>query len=82
MINYSLLWICILPFYRNHVKFLESDLDDLERNVGPTWPKLLEPLEKIRDRFSVVWGIVNHLSAIKDSTELRSAIDEVQVLSL
>ena len=57
----------------------EKDLVELETTVEPTWPKLVEPLEKIIDRLSVVWGIVNHLNAVKDSPELRSAIEEVQV---
>lgn len=54
-------------------------MEQLERTVEPSWPKLVEPLEKIVDRLSVVWGIVNHLKSVKDSTELRSAIEEVQV---
>lgn len=57
----------------------EGDLVELERSVEPTWPKLVEPLERILDRLQVVWGIVNHLKAVKDSSELRSAIDAVQV---
>uniref|UniRef100_A0A6M2FB72 oligopeptidase A n=1 Tax=Populus davidiana TaxID=266767 RepID=A0A6M2FB72_9ROSI len=57
---------------------LESDLVELETRGEPTWPKLVEPLEKIKDRLSVVWGIVNHLNAVMDSPELRSAIEEVQ----
>lgn len=52
---------------------------ELETRGEPTWPKLVEPLEKIKDRLSVVWGIVNHLNAVMDSPELRSAIEEVQV---
>lgn len=54
-------------------------MEELERTVEPSWPKLVEPLEKIVDRLSVVWGIVNHLKSVKDSSELRSAIEEVQV---
>lgn len=57
----------------------QRDLVELEATVEPTWPKLVEPLEKIIDRLSVVWGIVNHLNAVKDSPELRYAIEEVQV---
>lgn len=52
---------------------------ELERTVEPNWRKLVEPLEKIVDRLSVVWGIVNHLKSVKDSSDLRSAIEEVQV---
>lgn len=57
----------------------DSDLDELENMVEPTWPGLVDPLEKIMDRLRVVWGIVNHLNAVKDSPELRSAIEDVQV---
>lgn len=50
--------------------------------MEPSWPKLVEPLEKITDRLTVVWGMINHLKAVKDTPELRSAIEEVQVYSL
>lgn len=60
------------------LKQLESDLQELERTVEPTWPKLVEPLEKIVDRLAVVWGAVSHLKAVKDNADLRSAIEEVQ----
>ncbi|XP_043711337.1 probable cytosolic oligopeptidase A isoform X3 [Telopea speciosissima] len=60
------------------LKKLENDLVELEKTVEPTWPKLVEPLEKIEDRLQVVWGMVNHLKSVKDSPELRSAIEEVQ----
>lgn len=68
----------VRPGIRALLKSLEDDLLELERTVEPTWPKLVEPLEKIGDRLNVVWGIVNHLKAVKDSPELRSAIEEVQ----
>ncbi|KAK3411839.1 hypothetical protein EUGRSUZ_I00594 [Eucalyptus grandis] len=60
------------------LKKLESDLEELERTVEPSWPKLVEPLEKIVDRLTVVWGMINHLKAVKDTAELRAAIEEVQ----
>lgn len=55
-------------------------MEELERTVEPAWPKLVEPLEKIIDRLTVVWGAANHLKAVKDTAELRAAIEEVQVL--
>ncbi|KAL3525532.1 hypothetical protein ACH5RR_013904 [Cinchona calisaya] len=57
---------------------LEGELEELEKTVEPTWPKLVEPLEKIIDRINVVWGAVNHLKSVKDTSELRSAIQEMQ----
>ncbi|GAB2283003.1 hypothetical protein Dimus_017535 [Dionaea muscipula] len=68
----------VRPAIRALLKKLESDLDELERNVEPTWPKLVEPLERITDRIGVVWEIVLHLKAVKDSPELRSVIEEMQ----
>lgn len=47
--------------------------------MEPSWPKLVEPLEKIVDQLTVVWGMINHLKSVKDTSELRSAIEEVQV---
>ena len=57
----------------------ESDLEELERTVEPSWPKLVEPLEKIIDQLTILWSMINHLKAVKDSPELRAAIEEVQV---
>ncbi|CAB4314381.1 unnamed protein product [Prunus armeniaca] len=68
----------VRPGIRALLKKLEGDLEELERTVEPTWPKLVVPLEKIIDRLTVVWGLVNHLKSVKDSSELRSAIEEVQ----
>lgn len=59
--------------------FQEAELEQLEKSVEPSWPKLVVPLEKIIDRLSVVWGIIHHLKSVKDTPELRAAIEEVQV---
>ncbi|RZC71243.1 hypothetical protein C5167_034415 [Papaver somniferum] len=56
----------------------ENDLVVLEKSVEPTWPKLVDPLEKILDRLQLVWGIIHHLKNVKDSADLRSAVEEVQ----
>ncbi|PHT56700.1 putative cytosolic oligopeptidase A [Capsicum baccatum] len=52
---------------------VEEALEVLEKTV--------EPLEKIPDRLNVVWSAVVHLKSVKDSPELRSAIEEVQLLA-
>ncbi|KAL1812383.1 hypothetical protein ACET3Z_022448 [Daucus carota] len=57
---------------------LENELAELESSVEPSWPKLVEPLEKLVDRLEVVWGAVNHLKAVKDNPQLRTAIEEIQ----
>ncbi|KAL0370141.1 UNVERIFIED_CONTAM: Organellar oligopeptidase A, chloroplastic/mitochondrial [Sesamum angustifolium] len=53
----------VCPALQSLLNKLENDLVELEKTVEPTWPKLVVPLEKIVDRLSVVWGIVNHLSS-------------------
>ncbi|XP_074285294.1 organellar oligopeptidase A, chloroplastic/mitochondrial-like [Silene latifolia] len=57
---------------------LEVELVELESKVEPTWPKLVVPLERIIDRLNVVWGVVDHLSSVKDSLQLRAAVELVQ----
>ncbi|KAJ6399870.1 hypothetical protein OIU84_015513 [Salix udensis] len=68
----------VRPGIRAILRNLESDLEEFERTVEPSWPKLVEPLEKLVDQLTVVWGMINHLKAVKDSPELRAAIEEVQ----
>ncbi|KAG7554818.1 Peptidase M3A/M3B catalytic domain [Arabidopsis suecica] len=68
----------VRPGIRALLQQLEAELEQLEKTVEPSWPKLVEPLEKIIDRLSVVWGMINHLKAVKDTPELRAAIEEVQ----
>lgn len=41
-------------------------------------PTLSQPLERIVDRLSRAWGTVSHLKAVKDTPELRAAVEEVQ----
>ncbi|KAL9232061.1 hypothetical protein vseg_007208 [Gypsophila vaccaria] len=57
---------------------LEVELVELENNVDPNWPKLVVPLERITDRLNVVWGVVDHLSSVKDSPQLRASVELVQ----
>ncbi|CAH1443824.1 unnamed protein product [Lactuca virosa] len=68
----------VRPGMRALLKNLDSDLVELEKTLEPSWPKLVEPLEKMLDRLSVVWGAVNHLKSVKDTPEVRYAIEEIQ----
>ena len=49
--------------------------------MKPTWSDVVEPMERIVDKLSVAWGVVNHLKAVKDSSEFRSAVEAVQVIN-
>ncbi|XP_022866755.1 probable cytosolic oligopeptidase A [Olea europaea var. sylvestris] len=62
-----------IPSVRYHRTKTSSPRNSIsaKKTLEPTWPKLVVPLEKIIDRLSVVWGIVKHLSSVKDSPKLR-----------
>uniref|UniRef100_A0A1J3HIY0 oligopeptidase A n=1 Tax=Noccaea caerulescens TaxID=107243 RepID=A0A1J3HIY0_NOCCA len=68
----------VRPGIRALLQQLEAELEELEKSVEPSWPKLVEPLEKLVDRLVVVWGTISHLKAVKDTPELRAAIEDVQ----
>jgi oligopeptidase A len=70
--------IHVRPAVRTLLARLEGELTDLEKGVQPTWGKLVEPLERIVDSLEVVWGTVDHLKAVKDSSDLRAAVEDVQ----
>ncbi|KAL8515877.1 hypothetical protein ACS0TY_014541 [Phlomoides rotata] len=68
----------VTPAIQNLLIKLDEELVELEKTTEATWSKLVVPLEKIIDRLSVVWGIVNHLNSVKDSPQLRAAIEQGQ----
>jgi len=40
--------------------------------------EFLFELERMSDRIGRAWGVINHLKAVKDTEELRNAVEEVQ----
>lgn len=68
----------MVPGIRKIISELDDELDRLEKSVGPSWPSLVEPLERLGDRLGVPWGAIGHLKAVKDSDDLRTAVEEVQ----
>ncbi|BAY30892.1 oligopeptidase A [Nostoc carneum NIES-2107] len=68
----------VIPAFKELLTELDSELTALEKNVQPTWSGLVEPLDKISDKLSWSWGIVNHLMGVKNSPELREAHEAVQ----
>ncbi|PNT69733.1 hypothetical protein BRADI_3g60550v3 [Brachypodium distachyon] len=68
----------VRPGIRALLSRLEGELEELEKGVEPAWGKLVDPLERIVDRLDVIWGMVDHLKAVKDSADLRAAVEDVQ----
>ncbi|NDJ20117.1 M3 family peptidase [Nostoc sp. B(2019)] len=68
----------IVPAFNQLLAELDQQLATLEADVQPTWAGLVEPLEKLTERLSWSWGVVNHLMGVKNSPELREAHETVQ----
>ncbi|MBD2339448.1 M3 family metallopeptidase [Calothrix sp. FACHB-156] len=68
----------VIPAFKELLTELDTELTTLENNVQPTWSGLVEPLDKLSDKLSWSWGVVNHLMGVKNSPELREAYEAVQ----
>lgn len=68
----------IVPGITQLLAELETELQQLEQNLTPTWTGLVEPLTRIEERLNWSWGTVSHLMGVKNSPELRSAYETVQ----
>ena len=55
----------VVPGIKALLAQLNSDLDELEKTVQPTWEALVEPLERLSDRIERTWGAVSHLKVSK-----------------
>ncbi|RAM51098.1 MAG: M3 family peptidase [Hapalosiphonaceae cyanobacterium JJU2] len=68
----------VVPAFNQLLAELEQELTKLEADVQPNWSGLVEPLEKITERLSWSWGVVNHLMGVKNSPQLREGFETVQ----
>eukprot|EP00184_Porphyridium_aerugineum_P005503 CAMPEP_0184694466 /NCGR_PEP_ID=MMETSP0313-20130426/2414_1 /TAXON_ID=2792 /ORGANISM="Porphyridium aerugineum, Strain SAG 1380-2" /LENGTH=730 /DNA_ID=CAMNT_0027152761 /DNA_START=267 /DNA_END=2459 /DNA_ORIENTATION=+ len=68
-----------LAYAESQIAALETSLQSkLDNKQSPSLLDLIQPLEKIQDRLGRVWGTVTHLKAVKDSDDLRKAVEEIQ----
>lgn len=68
----------IEPAVRATLASCEHALSELEGTPPATWSALMEPLERLEDDLSRVWGIVRHLHAVRNSPDLRTVYDRLQ----
>lgn len=68
----------VVPAFQDLLAELDKQLLTLEANLQPTWNGLVVPLERLTERLSWSWGIVNHLMGVRNSPELRAAHETVQ----
>jgi oligopeptidase A len=70
----------VVPGITQLLAELDSELTKLEAEVIPTWPGLVDPLDRLTDRLSWSWGAVGHLMGVKNSPELREAYEAMEPL--
>ncbi|MCA8962903.1 MAG: M3 family metallopeptidase, partial [Planctomycetes bacterium] len=69
----------VVPGVTALLEELQDALTALEGRLDqPTWETVLDPLERIQDRFRFAWSLVAHLMAVRNEPALRAAHDEVQ----
>jgi oligopeptidase A len=66
------------PAMREHLARLHAALDELEREVRPTWEGSVARLSVISEPFMRAWGVVGHLMSVQNSPELRQAHSAVE----
>jgi len=68
----------VVPGMRQIIEETSTKLSKLEKSINPTWTDLVEPLEKLSDPLERTWGAVQHLKMVRDSEDLRKAVEEIQ----
>ncbi len=66
------------PGIRALVAEVSAMLEGLEKTAEPSWEGVVEPIERMHDRLSFGWGVVEHLMSVKNSEELRTAYESVE----
>ena len=66
------------PAVRATLEKAEIALTALEVEPPTSWKGLMEPLERLDDEVSRIWGVVGHLHAVKNSQELREVYQPLQ----
>lgn len=67
----------VVPAVRHVLAEAEKQLQELEKNVKPTWSSTIEACDRMGLPFQYAWGPVSHLMGVKNSPEIREAHEEV-----
>lgn len=65
------------------VAILVKRIDEIEKNIEkvdvPTWENTMAKLDEISREFDAIWGPVEHLNTVFNSSELRKAYEKNQI---
>lgn len=67
----------VVPAVKTILENAAASLEELEKNVQPTWAGLIEPIEAMDIPFDYGWSPVTHLFGVLNSDELREAYESV-----
>lgn len=67
----------VVPGVKNLLVQVEKQIEELEKNLTPTWDGLLKPMEDMDLPFEYAWSPVGHLMSVKNSDDLRTAHEAV-----
>lgn len=68
----------VIPAVQSLLSRLSQQFDALEAETEISWSALADPLDRIEEELRLTWGTVRHLLAVKNTTALREAYEEVQ----
>lgn len=68
----------VVPAVTSLLEQASTELETLEASSANSWDDLLPAVERLEDKFYRIWGLVNHLQAVKNSPAMRQAYQEVQ----
>ncbi|KAI8048522.1 hypothetical protein BDF22DRAFT_264998 [Syncephalis plumigaleata] len=68
----------IIPTMEQLLDTISKEFNEQERQFTPTWEGTFGKVEALEDRLERTFGIVHHLSAVKDQKILREAMEVIK----
>lgn len=65
-----------VPALKTTFSEIKEELVKIENSIIPTWEGLCKPLEDLEVPLEYTWGVLEHLISVKNSAELRKALQE------
>ncbi len=66
----------IVPNVKAFIEAAHKEIKEICKANDPSWKTILEPLELLDAKESLLWGPIQHLNNVESSKELRAAYDE------